>query len=167
MRKFQRFFTVALIDSNPSPPSLPNPVVLPELVFREDSRGRVTPLMFLFGFIHCLLIGFLCLRKLIVLSNYCLTRNFSSTIAQLFREGWTIDPEVPHTLYDHLSPKFSIHGEQEREKELRCTIPHTERKEQESAWTRGELLHPPAMRARAAACTYASGVSGAQCPKQS
>lgn len=106
MRKFQRFFTVALIDSNPSPPSLPNPVVLPELVFREDSRGRVTPLMFLFGFIHCLLIGFLCLRKLIVLSNYCLTRNFSSTIAQLFRAGWTIDPEVPHTLYDHLSPEI-------------------------------------------------------------
>lgn len=41
----------------------PDPVVLPELVLGEDGRGRVTPLMFLLGFIHCLFVRLLCLKN--------------------------------------------------------------------------------------------------------
>lgn len=90
-------------------------MVLPKLVLWENSGGCVTPLVLLFGFIHGLFIGFLCLKKLIMLLSHCLTRNFTTAIAELFRASWITDLGVPHTLLcitEH--SKFSIHRQEKR-----------------------------------------------------
>lgn len=99
--------------------SSPNPVVLPKLVFWENSRGRVIPLMFLFSFIHRLFVGFLGLKKLTTLSSCSSTKNFCSATVQLFRANWLTGLRGPllcggHGAWGTLLPEPGREREEER-----------------------------------------------------
>lgn len=123
---FRDLSWVPLTDRNTSLSSLPNPVVLPKLVFWENSRGCIAPLMLFFGFIHCLLIGLLCLKKLIMLSNCCLGNfpqlvlNGYGQVGSQTQEHLTLSSTItyPGTLL------FTEHRGEGGERRVRCS--HTE-----------------------------------------